>query len=598
MQKNKLFFAKGKFLLFMAYLIPVILLIWFVTNFSVTVPIWDEWSIVPLFEKISLGQGTFGDFFVQHNEHRIISSKIIIVILAFISRWNINYELSLNILLSTINFYAIYQLYLLTRSQHKKWLEHIANIITCFTIFSWSQFEIWLSGLGIVWFLTNTCVLLAILTIAANYDKLTTTNKLTVAATWCFIASFSAAHGLLSWLALLPSVISISGNLGQKTRRLSLWIGLWVSSIIIYGIGYNNTGNYHYSLLLEKPLFVLGYFFTLLGAPLASGSLESLFIGLTCCLNFAFFAVYGLRNLKSEFTQKAIPWLSLGLYPLLFAGIITIGRGLPTIHMAEGLLSLKFAAVTSRYISISGLLIIALLQMWQLFISRNLTESLPQPKIPWQKKFLIYLLAGIISYLTMVKSLYALPHAKHNQLHRQNVKTCLEVVHFIEVSAPPSGCLWELYPSASKVKQYVAALEQIEFRNFPKNLEFLVAPTQIYGAMETPKLTDDFTINKSENKNILFSGWAVIPNQVELPKLVLLSYQGQKSFFTTSYVAFPRPDIAKTLNSAQYTLSGWSVDYPTESMPLGEQIIQAWVYDKQGEQFVKLQGDIKVLVEE
>ncbi|NET54868.1 MAG: hypothetical protein F6K47_01265 [Symploca sp. SIO2E6] len=486
---------------------------------------------------------------------------------------------------------------MLTRSDHNRWLGHVANLITCFTIFSWSQFEIWLSGLGIVWFLANTLVLLSIITIASNYDKLTTTIKLALAATCCFIASFSAAHGLLSWLALLPSVIGLSGNPCQKTRRLTLWIGLWVSSIIIYGIGYNNTGNYHYSLLLEKPLSVLGYFLTLLGAPLASGSIESLLIGLICCLNFAFFAVYGLINLKSEFTHKATPWLSLGLYPLLFALIITIGRGLPTIHMAAGLLSLKLAAVTSRYISISGLFIISLLQIWRLFISQNITDSPQQRKIQWQTKFLIYLFAGIISYLSIVKYLYAVPHAKHNQLHRQNAQACLELVHFIEASSPPSGCLWGFTTSPLKIKQYVAALEKMEFRNFPKDLDFFVAPTQVYGAMEVPQLTDDLTISKAETKSLIFSGWAVIPNQKKLPKLVLLSYQGQKSFFTTAYVAFPRPDVAQALNSQQYTLSGWAIDYPTESMPLGEHIIQAWVYDKQGEQFVKLQGDIKVIVE-
>ncbi|NEP60476.1 MAG: hypothetical protein F6K31_26315 [Symploca sp. SIO2G7] len=598
MPKNVLFFVKGKFLLFLGYLIPIILLVWFVNNFSITVPILDEWAIADLFEKVSNGQLSIGDFFAQHNEHRIIFPKIIIIILAFISQWNLNYELYTNILLSIINFSIIYKIYLNTENAHNQWLGYLVNLITCFTIFSWSQYEIWLSGLGIVWFLTNTFILLAIFTISFNKDHFTVTTKLALAATFCFFASFSAAHGLLSWLALLPSVISLSGNLGQKIRRLSLWIGLWLSSCIIYAIGYNNTGNYHYSILPQKTLSVLAYFFSLLGAPLASGSIESLLIGLICFLNFALFVFYCLRNLKSEFTHQAIPWLSLGLYSLLFALISTIGRGLPTIYIAGGLSSLKIATTTSRYISISALLIISLLQIWRLFISRNSQDSLHQTTIQKKVKFLIYLFTGIISYLTIVKSLHALPHAKHNQLRRQNSQVCLELVHFIEVSSPPSGCLWELYPLAFKLKQYIATLEQMEFRNFPKDLDFLVAPTQAYGAMETPQLTDNFTINKGENKNILFSGWSVIPNQVELPKLVLLSYQGQRSFFTTSYVAFPRPDIAQALNSNQYILSGWSVDYPTESMPLGEQVIQAWVYDKQGKQFVKLQGDIKVLVED
>jgi len=600
MHKNVLVFAKDKLLIFILYLIPVFLLIWFVANLRVKFPIMDEWAIVPLFTKVANGQFSFGDFFAQHNEHRIIFTKIIIVILAFISQWNIDYELCINILLSIINFCIIYKIYLITRSEHNRWVDHLVNLITCFTIFSWCHYEIWLSGLGIVWLLTNTCVLLAILSISGNHEQLSTNIRLSLAAIWCFIASFSAAHGLLSWLALLPSIIALSGNLGQKIRTLLLWIGLWVGTCIIYFLDYHKTsGNYYYSILLEKPLAVLAYFFSILGSPLASGSLESLLLGIICFLNVTLFAIYCIIKLKSKFTHQAAPWFSLSLFALLFSMVTTLGRGLSTIQVAGELSSLKFAAVTSRYLSVSIFLIISLLQIWRLFLSRNSTDRLGQPKIQGKPKFFVYFFTGIIFYLTLVKSIYAIPHAKYIQTLRQNAQACLNVVHFLEISLPPTGCLWEVYPSAPLVQKYVAALEEIKFRSFPKNLDFLAKPAKVYGVMEKPQLTHDYlSINKNENKNILFSGWAIIPNQKELPKLALLSYQGQKSFFTTAYVAFPRPDIAQTLNSEQYTLSGWSVDYPTESMPLGEQVIQAWVYDKQGEQFVKLQGEVKVVVKE
>jgi len=599
MHKNVLAFSKNKLLLFFLYLIPVCLLLWFIANFGVEFPIMDEWAIVPLFTKVANDQVSFGDFFNQHNEHRIMFIKIIIVILAFISQWNINYELFVNILLSIINFYVVYRIYLISRSKYNKWIGHLVNLITCFTILSWCHYEILLSGLGMVWLLTNTCVLLAVLTISGNNQQLSTTIRLSLAAIWCFIASFSSAHGLFSWLALLPSITVLPGSLEQKIKRLSLWIGLWLGTCLIYSIGYQKNPDYYYSILLKKPLAVLAYFLSILGAPLASGSIESLILGIILFLNFTLFAGYCAIKFKSKFTHQAIPWFSLGLFALLFAMVTTVGRGLSNIQITGDLSSLKFAAVTSRYLSVSALLLISLLQIWQLFIFRNRTDSLGQLSIKGKTKFVIYLVAGIIFYLTLVKSLYAIPHAKYIQNRRQNAETCLDVVHFLELSLPATGCLWDVYPSAFLVQEYAEALEEMKFRNFANNLDFLAKPAQVYGVMEEPQLTDDdLSIKKNENKNILFSGWAVLPNQVELPKLVLLSYQGQKSFFTTAYVAFPRPDIAQTLNSVQYTLSGWLVDYPTKSMPLGEQIIQAWVYDKQGEQFVKLQGEVKVLVKE
>ena len=99
-----------KIILFTFYLIPVVLLIGFVANFSVNVPIDDEWRLANLFDKIAAGNVSFNDFWALHSNHRIVFPKIIIAVVAFVSRWNINYQLYFSIGLAVVTFMAIYKL--------------------------------------------------------------------------------------------------------------------------------------------------------------------------------------------------------------------------------------------------------------------------------------------------------------------------------------------------------------------------------------------------------------------------------------------------------------------------------------------------------
>ena len=75
-QRFKKLVQKNSFeiiLKWLAYLTPIALLIGFVSRFSVNVPFWDQWGLVNLFDKVGAGSASFGDFFAQHNEHRILT---------------------------------------------------------------------------------------------------------------------------------------------------------------------------------------------------------------------------------------------------------------------------------------------------------------------------------------------------------------------------------------------------------------------------------------------------------------------------------------------------------------------------------------------
>ncbi|HEY9903403.1 MAG TPA: hypothetical protein V6D43_13425, partial [Candidatus Sericytochromatia bacterium] len=271
-----------KIILFTFYLIPVVLLIGFVANFSVNVPVDDEWRLASLFEKIAQGNVTFNDFWALHSNHRIVFPKIIIAVLAFASRWNINYQLCLNIGLAAITFIAMYKLSSMQVKNVADDLWHLANILTCTLVCSLVQHENWLWGFQLAWFFVNFCLVAAVYALVSNHKLLPNIAvlnrmkysrdaalpcpypisavhylRISIAALFCFIASFSLAQGLLSWLAAIPAVAALEGNAAQKRKRTIAWMLLFVATCAVYSIDYHPSRKASIISLLNKPLVVI-----------------------------------------------------------------------------------------------------------------------------------------------------------------------------------------------------------------------------------------------------------------------------------------------------------------------------------------------------
>ena len=170
--------------------------------------------------------------------------------------------------------------------------------------------------------------------------------------------------------------------------------------------------------------------------------------------------------------------------------------------------------------------------------------------------------------------------------------------HFIpEVGESNNSCLKELFPSTKALKSWANSLEKIGFRNFTKNITFVSEPIKMHGDITLVKKSQDPLVIK-KNENVIVSGWAILPDSIEMPRMVLLSHGSNKSFFASAYVNLDSPDIAKELNSERYNKARWLVDFSPKFLPLGRTVIKAWVYDASSKQFVKLNGELQVKVVE
>jgi hypothetical protein len=595
-----------KILLFTLYLIPVLLLIGFVANFSVNVPIDDEWRLASLFDKIATGNVTFNDFWALHSNHRIVFPKIIIAVLAFVSRWNINYQLCLSIGLAVITFIATYKLASMQVKNVGDDLWHLANILTCILLFSLVQHENWLWGFQLAWFLVNLCFVAAVYALVSNH-KLLPDIRMSIAAVFCFIASFSLAQGLLSWLAAIPAVVALEGNAAQKRKRLIVWMLLFVATCAVYSIDYHPSRKTSIISLLNKPLVVIDYFLSLLGSPIVRSPGISALVGLVIFATFLFLAFYFFviaspakqssapeiasflamtdRNDISEH-HEAIPWLSIGLFAVLSALFITAGRA-------------QFGAIqaieSSRYTTNSILLLIALVQLGQLFVRGKIAA------INRNYKLVYRVLAGLLIGIIIVNSGQAIAKSQAAVPYKQGGKDCLELINYLEPSdffkSSPESCLRVLSKKTLLVREGAQILDQIGWRISAKNVEFVANPGKVYGYFDELQIVyKSLTINPNNARKA--TGWAVLPETWPQPNIVLLSVGDKKTFFANAYVNLDSGDIAKTLKSQVYSNARWAVDFSVNNLPIAQTEIKAWVYNPVDNQFVKLRGDARLKVEE
>ncbi len=569
--------------LFTLYLIPVLLLIGFVANFSVNVPIDDEWRLASFFAKIAGGNVTFNDVWTLHSNHRIVFPKIIMAMLAFLSRWNINYPLCLSIGLAILTFMAIYKLSAMQLQNSGDNLWHLANILTCILLCSLVQHENWLWGFQLAWFLVNFCFVAAVYCLILP-KKISATIQISLAALFCFIASFSMAQGLLSWLAAIPAVMALEGNVAQKRKRLIVWMLLFVATCGIYSIDYHPSRKTNIFALLHQPLVVIDYFLSLLGSPIVRLSGISAFLGLIILASFLFLGCHFAKNMREH--RDAVPWLSLGLFSVISALFITVGRA-------------QFGAVqaleSSRYTTNSILLLVALVQLGQLFVRGSIASLNRRYTLVY--RILAWLLIGII----IVNSGQAVAQSQAALAYKQGGKDCLDLINYLEPSKffqySPESCLRVLSKKTWLVREGALVLDKIGWRKSAKNVEFVANPEKVYGYFDQQQIGDkSLTINKNTARKA--TGWAVLPEDLPQPNIILLSVGDKQSFFANAYVNLNSPDIAQTLKSQVYRNARWAVELSGDNLPIAQTEIKAWVYNPVDNQFVKLRGGARVTVED
>ena len=326
---------------------PILILLFLIHKYAVNIPVGDQWDVVYLFEKYYTDELSFFDLWKQHNEHRLFFPKLVFLGLGIASHYNVLYEMAVNVLFAFLIYlfivWHINRNRKILRINNYRWLW----VYFSFFIFSLSQWENWLWGFQLQWFL-NILAVVAGAFIISNYPvKLATFCLLACCGV---IAAFSLSSGVLYWIVILFFLLVYAMRIEQKANfvKVLAWIVLFVGILAVYLYKYEKPA-YHPSLLyfLKDPISFAAYVAAYIGSPLSFyGKTLSILFGLFGLILFTFFS---MRYIFRKPSRELKPWLFfliIGLYSILSAVLTAVGRA--EFGVAQ--------ATSSRYTTVSIIL--------------------------------------------------------------------------------------------------------------------------------------------------------------------------------------------------------------------------------------------------
>lgn len=562
--------------------LPAIVLAILILKYSVNVPYWDQWSEPGhTFEKIQKGTVSLRDFFEQQNESRTFFPRLIFISLAYLTKWDVRYEMLLTFLSACLVSFNIYRLSCLTLNSSRS-----ANLLTLFfanlVIFTPLQWDNWFWGIQLIVFIPIVCITTSLCIALLRYGMW---SRLFICCCLSVVSTFSYANGMLCWLMFLPALVLSPSwkEFKGKGHLLIFWLGAFSLNQFIYFYNYKKP-RAHPSMFfaLEHPKKALTYFFSFLGSPLCGNNLViaasagffifSLFTGL--CV-YLFWRVRKNRTILYQMSS----WVILGSYSILSGVITTLGR------VGFGIEQ----SLSSRYIAFSGYLIVAIIYLAVIVATdlksqnwSNASEKLSNPKIysfnPREHiPSAMASLATMLVVLHLTASVAAVSSIQTLQRDRLYAKSCLIFFNYVKKDCIVSY----LFPVVRDFRKRVPLIDSLGLLE-----PALAASPEIQQAQpnDTNSLQygwfDGFE-NISGNR-YLASGWAVLPGKAQPADAVLLTYknsQGKSIFFSLSPVKVQRADVAEILKQDNYINSGWSTTASTKGLPNGQIEINAWAFD-------------------
>jgi hypothetical protein len=333
-----------------------------IVRYAVNVPVFDELEWVPLILGLHAGKLTFSELWAQHNDHRMFFPKLIVLGLATLGGWSQFRECVASLAIAVVGQLVLLRLLRSTFAPRTALFLFAGDSLL---LFSPSQVENWLWGFQTAWLLINTCVLAVIV---LDYRPTSRAWSFPVAVALAYVASFSSLTGLNVWPV---GLIALSSSFRMRRGFVASWIAFGVAAAALYFHGYEYLGESpsgafsQHTALGTLPLYFLAY----LGGPLAAwaGVGWSVLFGALGVVGM-FSATYAAYrpDFPEDFREKMIPWVALGVFPVLCAALTTLGRA--------GLGPEQ--ALATRYITPATLLWIALFSA-----AATIAGALPRPRL-------------------------------------------------------------------------------------------------------------------------------------------------------------------------------------------------------------------------
>jgi hypothetical protein len=565
-------------------IIPAIVLGVLILKYSINVPIQDQWQISTIFEKFNQRTLSFNDLIAQHNESRKFFPRLIFLTLAFITKWNIRYEMLVTFLLACIVSINIYLLNRLTIGGSRIKGLTIALISNIF-IFSAVQYENWLWGIQIVVFTPIVCITICIL---IAYSRLNNIAQILICMVLSTISTFSYANGLLAWVIVLPVLALVKLKSWSEFRKNIIlylfWIIGFIANITFYFHDYQKPlSNPNPFESTQYPYQVLQYFLAFLGGSLGVGSSiqplnNSIILGAIVILLFISLCSYVLWHIKDyKLQHQTIGWIMLGTYAVISALVTSFGR------VGFGIEQ----ALSSRYTTFSTYIIISIIHLMIIVGEDAIKKYHFLINRSFFSKIICWFL-GIITVIQVHNFTYSVDKMKLWKQNFLKYKGCLLLIDFTHDNC--KNLIDSYY--FEYIKQRAHYLTEIGFLE-----PGLITTNRIIDLIDTNNSRQvEGTFEKLEligGNNLLATGWAIFTDTNLPVDTIVLSYDnfpGEPIVSAVADITMSRPNLVKKFKSQKYFKSGWQKVLSTHRFPQGNIQIKAWALDTNTTKFYQIPG--------
>ncbi len=557
-------------------ILPAVVMGILILTYSVNLPYWDQWNLMPqLFIKISQNSLSWQDLIAQHNESRKLFPRLIFLGLAYLTNWDVRYEMLAIFLLACLVSLNIYRLNILTVNANlltTLLIAFLANIL----IFSPIQYDNWFWGIQLVVFMPIACITSAI---SVVYSPLNIRYKFLICTLCCIISTFSYSNGMIAWVIILPvlalvSAKSMSDLVKQKWLLLS-WIAVFITNIIIYFYDYRKP-ELAPSIIpaFQNPKQTLQFFLAFIGSPLGSGYqisplicstfIGGLEIGIFLCL-----CIYLIKHIQdNSVLERMICWVMIGFYSIVSALITSVGR------VGFGVES----ALSSKYTTFSIYLIVAIMHLLPIVFNHIYSQKYLQKfQVLLYNSTVIIAIVGLF-FLHFQSFTYSVKEIPARYQLRMTGKTCLSFINLME----NKYCVGEnVLNNYSDIKYLANQLNDLGMLKpglvISQNIEGIAAKKQkdtMYGSLDGIRLLNNW---------YFVNGWAFLPQRNEPADAIILTYKNQADdwiiFDILMSAQTPRETLVKIFNNPAYLNAGWEETIAGKLLPKGKWKISAWAFD-------------------
>lgn len=339
---------------FLALSAPALLSAYYIFSYSIDIPYYDEWAMVPMVDRWLSGHGAWSDLFIRQGGHVIALQRAITILSAELFGWDIRIEILVGF------FFLVATALLLIRQAVRTGLftapaiAFPAILAVMSVLFGLRQWENLLAPWSINPFGSTFFALTSFYFLSK--DVTASFFLILVATASALLASLTFTNGLLVWPI---GILIIIATRKAKPLLLITWLAATALCVTIYAVG-SATGSAHLvrigAISAFRGLAVLGAQFSADKSIITGGatSVPSTFIdgGQAIALGLALIAAvaWALWRARHSMSPHAFS-ISVILFGLGSCAFIAAGRA------DLGILQ----STASRYTSTSGLVVIGLL---------------------------------------------------------------------------------------------------------------------------------------------------------------------------------------------------------------------------------------------